>query len=618
MRYDSAWRMRLDHPFIAAIPALALICGPTLAAAPKNVIVFIGDGMGAEQIKAAGYYFNGQSGQFSFEQFDHHAWMSHNLSSGGLTDSAASATALATGYKVNSDVVSVALADGPDPRSATPSDGRSLPTLLEYFAAQGKRTGIVTNSFITDATPGAFGSHAADRSLTSQIASGYLSGARPNVLFGGGEGGFSTSAAVAAGYQLVTSRSELQMLDPGSASHVAGIFGTGQFAYAYDQSVGSTAFYGTNPYLHEMTSSAIDLLSKDPNGFFLMVENELTDAGGHLPASGASKLERTMFEVREMNSAVQKAVDFLLANPDTLIIVTADHETGGFVTHANNGVGVLPTASSSDTRHNATMVPFYAHGPNAGHVRGHIDNTDLFRVATTTDAAPALGPIERHSFRQGVGGYAGTIDAQLSSDAPNATNQSLTLITVDGDNSSQQVIRFRELFSAGGVPLDAQIIAAKLSIYTGDSSSDGSAREMSLHRLLVSVDENTTYNNAGNAPDNGISLNLAGSADDDYLEQPESVFPAPSRGAVGTFDVTESLNAWLAAMQSGEAIDFGWVIFNSGTDGWRVNSAEVLTPTLRPLLEVSFTTIPEPAMLTAVPIILSVLARRRTTSRRRV
>src|SRR5262245_11000308 len=104
----------------ACAPVVASISLASAANPPKNVILFVGDGMGAEQVKAAGYYFNGAGGQFNFEQFGQFAWMTHNNSGGGVTDSAASATALASGYKVNDGVISVALASGPDPRSATP------------------------------------------------------------------------------------------------------------------------------------------------------------------------------------------------------------------------------------------------------------------------------------------------------------------------------------------------------------------------------------------------------------------------------------------------------------------------------------------------------------------
>src|SRR5688572_27177023 len=212
------------------------------ATPPKNVILFVGDGLGAEQVKASGYYFNGAAGQFSFEQFPNFAWMTHNNSAGDVTDSAASGTALATGFKVNNEVISVALASGPDPRSATPSDGRDLLTLLETFKSAGKSTGLVTTSSMTDATPAAFGAHVATRKDSAGVASDYFTQTRPNVLFGGGAAGFDSAAATSAGYSVVTDRAQLQSLDTSSPTPAAGVFGSGQFAFAYDQSVGTSTF----------------------------------------------------------------------------------------------------------------------------------------------------------------------------------------------------------------------------------------------------------------------------------------------------------------------------------------------------------------------------------------
>jgi alkaline phosphatase len=275
--------------FIVAGGLLALSATSDAATPPKNVILFIGDGLGAEQIKASRYYFNGAAGQLNFEQFANFAWMTHNNSSGGVTDSAASGTALATGYKVDNDVISVAIAGGSDPRRATPSDGRDLLTLLEHFKSAGKSTGLVTTSTMTDATPAAFAAHnptRADSADSAGIANDYFGGTRPNVRFGGGATGFNSAAAATAGYSVVTNRAQLQSLNTTTTTNAAGIFGSGQFDYAYDQSTGASTFYNANPFLHEMTDAALDILKKDSDGFFLMVENELTNSSAHLASSG--------------------------------------------------------------------------------------------------------------------------------------------------------------------------------------------------------------------------------------------------------------------------------------------------------------------------------------------
>lgn len=607
---------RRVHLLIAALPAL--VSATTLSAAPpKNVILFVGDGMGHEQVKASGYYFNGAAGGFNFEQFPAFAWMTHNNSSFGLTDSAASATAMATGFKVDNNVISVARAAGPDPRSASPSDDRELLTLLETFKAAGKSTGLVTTSFATDATPAAFGAHEVDRDLSANIASDFFTQTRPNVIFGGGAAGFTTAAAAGAGYAAVANRAQLQALDTASVTHAAGVFGSGAFGYAYDQSIGTSTFYNANPYLQEMTQSALDVLDNDADGFFLMVENELTDSSGHLALTGESKVERNIFEVRELARAVQRAVDFAASHPDTVILVTGDHETGAFTANANNGAGVMPSVTSGATGHTAAWLPLYALGPNAGHVNGFVDNTDIFRIATTPLPGPAPETRLTRIFQQGVNAYAGAHDTQVRLDSPNAAYGSAVRLTVDQDDDpgavvtaaapSQVVVRFDDLFGDDTIPADAVIRTARLVIHTGTASNDGSNNTVTAHRLRVGFDESTTWNTAGLVAGNGFSLNGAGEADDDYFAAAESLFPVPRPNALVSFDVTDTLQAWLADPSS----NMGWILFASGTDGWRIDASEGADALFRPMLEVTY--VPEPAA--AGLYLLAALATRRRRTR---
>ena len=139
--------------------AALLLTMPVAAAPPKNVIMMIGDGMGPEQVKAAGMYFGGAAGTLNFESFPNQAQMTTASANSLVTDSAAAATALATGVKVNNNVVSLAI----------PGDGSELPTMLELLKAQGKSTGLVTSTQITHATPAAFGAHETSRNNRSQI-----------------------------------------------------------------------------------------------------------------------------------------------------------------------------------------------------------------------------------------------------------------------------------------------------------------------------------------------------------------------------------------------------------------------------------------------------------------
>ena len=349
------------------LPLILLLIFPGLpgsAAAgvpPTNVIFLIGDGMGFEQVKAAGMYLNGAEGTLSFEFLPCQAEMTTHSANSSITDSAAAATAIATGVKVDNDVVSVAI----------PGDGHELETLLEYFKTQGKRTGLVTTTNITHATPACFGAHETSRSNYSAIAIDYLNQTRPNVLLGGGGDGMSLASAQTAGYTVVTNATGILALDTDAVTMVSGQFGTGYMPYEYDG-------LGSLPHLLEMTETALDILDNDPDGFFLMVEGGRIDHACH-----SNDMVRSIFETIEFAESVQAVVDWGAGRTDTLILVTADHETGGLTVVSNNGIGNLPSVSWSTTGHTGANVPVYASGVNAEMVDGVMDNTDLFDVAVS-------------------------------------------------------------------------------------------------------------------------------------------------------------------------------------------------------------------------------------------
>jgi alkaline phosphatase len=283
-----------------------MFTGFAAGAPPKNVIILIGDGMGFEHVRAAGMYKNGQDGTLVFESFPHKDQVNTYSASPSVTDSAAAATAIATGFKVNNGVVSV----------ADPGDGSELETLLEYFKTLGKSTGLVTTTYVTHATPACFGAHEPSRGNYSAIADDYLSQTRPNVLFGGGANGMSVSAAEGAGYAVVTDAAGMLALDTETADMVSGQFGSGGLPYELDG-------LDSLPHLSEMTETALQILDNDPNGFFLMVEGGLIDWAAH-----ANDLPRMVWETIEFDNAVLEVLDWAAGRTDTLIIVTADHETG--------------------------------------------------------------------------------------------------------------------------------------------------------------------------------------------------------------------------------------------------------------------------------------------------
>lgn len=351
-------RVTLPAPLRAETASPAPASTITATVAPRNVILFIGDGMGAEHVRAAGMYQNGSAGTLLMESFPYSTTMTtHPADDTAITDSAASATAMATGQKVDNGVISVAL----------PGDGSELETLLERFHTYCKRAGLVSTTYATHATPAAFGAHAAHRSYTATIAGDYLAQTRPDVLFGGGGYGLTVTDMQAAGYTVATDRETLEAL---TTTRAAGLFGTGYLPYEYDGD------YNTLPHLSEMVTTTLALLEDAPHGFFLMVEGGRIDHAAH-----ANHITRTVYEVLEFDRAVAVAYTWASVHTDTLIIVTADHETGGLSVTANNGVGQFPAVSWSSTGHTSATVPVYAWGVNADLAPQVADNTDIYHLA---------------------------------------------------------------------------------------------------------------------------------------------------------------------------------------------------------------------------------------------
>ncbi len=328
----------------------------------RNVILMIGDGMGPEHVKAAGYFLNGEPGMMVFEGFPHIGEVTTASADAAITDSAAAATAMASGQKVNNGVISLAL----------PGDGTELQTALEIASTAGKSTGLVTTTVMTHATPAAFAAHTESRGNSDEIALDYFNQTRPEVLFGGGSTALAAANAEANGYTVVTDTSELLALDPTEVTRVSGQFGIGHLPYVFDDQT------GTLPSLPQMTDVALDILVRDPDGFFLLVEGGRIDHAGH-----SNHIERSVRETAAFADAVAVARTWAEGRDDTLIIVTADHETGGLVVVAGNGAGAAPTVTWSTQGHTAVNVTIYAWGNNASPISGTMDNTDLFGALTS-------------------------------------------------------------------------------------------------------------------------------------------------------------------------------------------------------------------------------------------
>ena len=336
---------------------LLLFAAPLHARTAKNIILCIGDGMSTQQVAAA-RLFTGTN--LFFETFPYQRLITTRSANADVTDSAAGATALATGHKVNNGVISLAL----------PGDGGELETILEYFQKKGKRAGLVTTATVTHATPAAFGAHEPDRNRMAEIAADYLERSRPYVLFGGGGQGMSVTSAVAAGYVTVTNAAELLALANRRQARVSGQFGTTYLPFEHDG-------VGELPHLSQMVDQALNILDDDRHGFFLMIEGGRIDHACH-----ANDIARAVREVVEFDRAVQTVVAWAGRRRDTLVLVTADHETGGLSVTADNGPGREPTVTWGSAGHTAAHVPVYGWGFRAHVVTNMTDNTNVWSVLT--------------------------------------------------------------------------------------------------------------------------------------------------------------------------------------------------------------------------------------------
>jgi len=391
------WNARL---VLVALLSLCLLA-PAWAEAPTNVVLLVGDGMGPEQVKAAGLYANDEASTLAMEKHYVGTMTTHSADRGGAnkgaTDSAAAGTAMATGHKTDNGIV-----------SQTPH-GEVLPTVLEVFARAGKRTGLVTTCPMTHATPACFGAHVAKRSRYGDIAEDYFKRSRPNVLFGAyykGDRGVTEEKARRAGYAVVTTRDALAALlkqtDPDADLHVSGQFAPGMIPWEYDGPLPeegkkkrrhgepSDAAFDTVPHLSEMAHAALRLLVPDPEGFFLMIEGGTIDWACH-----DNCIQRCVAETVEFDNTCRLVLDWAGRRDDTLVIITADHECGGLKVIEGRGKGEMPEVAWSTGGHTDVPVPVYAVGPGAERLEGEVDNTDLFGVMTGRAVPAAAEAVAR-------------------------------------------------------------------------------------------------------------------------------------------------------------------------------------------------------------------------------
>jgi len=292
-----------------------------------------------------------------------------------ITDSGAAGTAMATGRKTKNKMISQ-LPDGTQP-----------PTILELAKNAGMSTGLIATSTITHATPACFAAHEKSRHDEDNIAAD-MADNRVDVILGGGKMYWLPSDAEGSvrkddrnlikelmddGYSVVSNKEEMVEVDQGK---MLGLFELGSLEYKEHQ-----------PCLESMTKKAIELLSENEKGFFLMVEGSQIDWEAHDNEEDGIILETLRFDL-----AVKAALDFASENGETLVIVTADHETGGATIRKGSRNGENLNMSFSTNSHTATSVPLYAYGPGCLLFTGVYDNTRIPRRMAKLLGLEGLAP----------------------------------------------------------------------------------------------------------------------------------------------------------------------------------------------------------------------------------
>ena len=376
---------------IAAIAALALAscCGKPQQQKPKNVIYLIGDGMGFGAVSSL---LLSEEEKTGFEMTPVIGLNETQSANNYVTDSPAGGTALATGTRTCNGFLGV------DP------DTLQLTSVLKKAQAMGKKTGIVVNTTITEATPGAFYAGVPSRSMSYKIAEQFCN-SNVDIAVGAGLSAFinrpdsvdMTAVLIEKGYNVyldwksvLNTDSEkfvgiLEMSDVHrrnkSSNATAKAAEGDQVCLAAKLAadagnLDTTRFSEPTVYLEKASVKVLEQLSKNaPEGFFLMIESAIIDGYGHNNDS-----EGMIEEMKEFNGLLKSLVAYVNAHPETLLVVTADHETGGtavtYKSHAVNQPEGLQL-SFSTKGHTGTVVPIFAYGAGAEKFQGIFKNWEI-------------------------------------------------------------------------------------------------------------------------------------------------------------------------------------------------------------------------------------------------
>ncbi len=322
---------------------------------PSNIIFIIADGTGIGQISLS-YYANSN---FSLHRFDHIGLVTTHPEDGDkkVTDSASSGTALATGQKTYNGAIAVN------------SNEQPIKTVVEWAEEFNIATGLVATSTITHATPASFIAHVPSRRMEPEIAE-QMAASTVDILLGGGRKHWEGLIQTENGFSFLPSSKEKTIViselndDILNTQRVIGLFNDGAMPMVSE---------GRSPTTTEMTAFALKKLEQNENGFFLMVEESQVDWGGH--SNNGDYIAR---EMESLNELVDYLLDYQKSHPETLVLLTADHECGGVALHDGEH-SLIETKFTSDY-HSANLVPVFATGPGAEVFDAFFDNIEIGKL----------------------------------------------------------------------------------------------------------------------------------------------------------------------------------------------------------------------------------------------
>ncbi|MBC3812548.1 alkaline phosphatase [Undibacterium aquatile] len=454
----------MKRTLLAATLAMTFANAANAAGEAKNIIFFLGDGMGPSTITASRIFKYGEDGSLNMDKLERTARIKTYSNDAQTTDSAPSMAAYMTGVKMNNEVISmsadtVATNPGKDANGnlginncAATGNGTSVPTILELAKSKGKAVGSITTTELTHATPAATFSHICNRNAQYAIAAqavpggaGYNSALLDgvDVLMGGGRNHFlpydaTTSIGklgradgrnllteiAAKGYTVAATKADM-LAAPTNKKFIGLYSSKSHLEYELDRTATPSVGEGANqPSLAEMTTKAMDILSQNSNGYFLMVEGGRIDHALH-----GTNAKRALTDTIAFDDAVKAALDKAkLTDPtlaNTLIVVTADHDhTLAFNGYGKRGNPILDInrgyrdgKPSLDADGNTYTTLVFGNGPNRPNLRTNLDSATVLadnylqetgvRLASETHGG---GDVKLFATGAGAKSFKGTLD----------------------------------------------------------------------------------------------------------------------------------------------------------------------------------------------------------------